>query len=458
MKPAIKDTRFSQLFVQIHSSLWFVPTLVVLAMVLLALGLVEFDRHAGDMLGRRWPRTFGVEAEGARSMLSAIASAMATVSGVAFSITVVALVLASNQYTSRVMRNFMRDRATQVVLGIFLGVYIYCLVVLRTVSGEAGAFVPTAAVFGALVMAVLASGAFIFFVHHISATIQASEMAQAITRDTLAAIDDLFPEQPDAGADATPAAHGTCWQPVPALQWGYIQTVALDRMLRLAVKHGTVIRMERQPGDFASADEPLLALAMPRPPERRLVDDLNRCFGIDAFRTIDQDPAFGLRQLVDMSLKALSPGINDTTTAVTCLDNIGVILQHCAGRDLAPRHLHEDGTLRVITRTRDAAHFVRLAFSQIVENAEGNTVVMLKVLATLDKVARMHATEAMRAALRHELEVIEEIALRGAKSAAANGAIVAALANTGRALGGPAADRDLVATTSPACPAPLTTP
>lgn len=433
MKPPIKDTRFSQLFIQIHSSLWFVPTLIVLASVLLALGLVEFDRHAGGLLRQRWPRTFGVEAEGARSMLSAIAGAMATVSGVAFSITVVALVLASNQYTSRVMRNFMRDRATHVVLGTFLGVYIYCLVVLRTISSEEDAFVPAAAVFGALVLAVLASGAFIFFVHHISATIQASEMAEAITGDTLAAIDDLFPEQAGDAAAGEPA-HVQAWQPVPALRWGYIQTAALDRLFRLAVRYDTVIRMERQPGDFVGADEALLVLAMERPPERHLVEKLNRCFGIDAFRTIDQDPAFGLRQLVDMSLKALSPGINDTTTAVTCLDNIGVILGHCAQRDLAPQHWRQGERLRLVTRTRDAAHFVRLAFSQIVENAEGNTVVMLKVLATIGRVARARTSAPMRNALHHELEVLEEIALRGARSTAARGAIRAALADTRAAL------------------------
>lgn len=425
-----KESRYAQLLLQIHSSLWFTPALVVILMAALAVGLTGFDRHADDLLRQKWPRLFAVEPEGARSILSTIAGAMATIAGVAFSITMVALALASNQYTSRVMRNFMRDRANQVVLGIFMGVFIYCLLVLRTLSGGQGAFVPSAAVFGALVLAVVASGAFLFFVHHISASIQASDMAQAITHETLAAIDEMYPDAAREDSRPAPPLGARAWHAVPSLDWGYVQSIAEPRLLALACRYDTVIRLECQVGDFIGPGQPLLSLAAGQAPDRGMVAELNRAVGIDAYRTMEQDPAFGFRQLVDMAIKALSPGINDTTTAVTCLEHLGVALEHCARRDLAPRHCHEGGVLRLIVKRDDFEDFVTLAFGQIIENAEGNTTVMLKVLATIEKVAgacRQPHMSHMHEALRRQADIVEEVALRSAKSAAAGSAILQAL-------------------------------
>ena len=137
-----------------RSSLWFVPTVLVLGAVVLAQGLIEIDRHIDRTnLQAQWPRLFGAGAAGSRGMLTAIASSMITVAGVAFSITIVALVLASSQYTSRILRNFMRDRASQTVLGTFVGIFVYCLVVLRSIrGGDEGAFVPSLAVLFAVAL------------------------------------------------------------------------------------------------------------------------------------------------------------------------------------------------------------------------------------------------------------------------------------------------------------------
>ncbi len=136
--------KLKQLAIDIRSSLWFVPTLIVLIAVVLAFGLIEVDKHVDRQLQDWWPRVFVAEAEGSRAMLSTIAGSMATIAGVAFSITIVALALASSQYTSRVLRNFMRDPANQVVLGVFVGVFTYCLLVLRNISsGSNEAFVPS---------------------------------------------------------------------------------------------------------------------------------------------------------------------------------------------------------------------------------------------------------------------------------------------------------------------------
>ncbi|MBZ2209529.1 DUF2254 domain-containing protein [Massilia sp. R798] len=396
------------------------PALIIASLMLLAFGLVELDRHVDGVAQQRWPRLFTTEADGARGILSTIAGVMATIAGVTFSITMVALTLASAQYTPRVMRNFMRDKGNQAVLGIFVGIFLYCLLVLRAVSEQPVPFVPAFAVLGSVLLSVLGSAAFIFFIHHISSTIQAAEMAQAITQETLRMIDKYFPGDGDSagGVPRTASAPaGLAWHAVPARQWGTIQTVAEEQLLAWACRHDAIVRIEHRPGQFVGQDATLASVAMRLPPDEQMIDALNRAFGIDAFRTLDQDPAFGVRQLVDMALKALSPGINDSTTAVTCLDHMGVILAYCGRRDLTPRHRYDEhGSLRVLSIGIDYEHLASLAFSQVAESAQGNTEVLLKILDTIARAGQACGGSAERRALLHQAEVTGEIALRSARS------------------------------------------
>jgi uncharacterized membrane protein len=158
--------------------------------------LIEAHSAGTDHWLARWPRLFGAGAEGARGMMSTIAGSMMTVVGVTFSMILVVLAMASSQYTSRILRNFMRSRVTQVVLGIFAGIFTYCLIVLRTIrGGDEGAFVPSLAVFFGFVLALGGIGALMFFIHHIASSIQASSIIASIAQETIAAIDRLFPEK-----------------------------------------------------------------------------------------------------------------------------------------------------------------------------------------------------------------------------------------------------------------------
>jgi uncharacterized membrane protein len=160
----------------LRGSFWFLPSLVVAGSVALAAALIDAHSAGSAQWLARWPRLFGASAAGARGMLSTIAGSMMTVVGVTFSMTLVALALASSQYTSRILRNFMRDRVTQVVLGIFSGIFAYCLIVLRTIrGGDEGGFVPGLAVSFAVVLAMGGVGVLIFFIHHIAASILVAE-------------------------------------------------------------------------------------------------------------------------------------------------------------------------------------------------------------------------------------------------------------------------------------------
>ena len=186
--------KLKQLWSNLRSSFWFMPSLIVVVSIVFAVVLIEADSAGSDRWLARWPRLFGAGAEGARGMMSTIAGSMMTVVGVTFSMILVVLALASSQYTSRILRNFMRSRVTQVVLGIFAGIFTYCLIVLRTIrGGDEGAFVPSLAVFFGFVLALGGVGALMFFIHHIASSIQASSIIASVAQETIAAIDRLFP-------------------------------------------------------------------------------------------------------------------------------------------------------------------------------------------------------------------------------------------------------------------------
>jgi uncharacterized membrane protein len=157
---------------RVGSSFWFLPSMIVLASIGLAVGLVELDAARGHDWMDDWPRLFGAGADGARGILATIAGSMITVVGVTFSMTLTTLALASNQYTSRILRNFMADRVTQTTLGILAGVFTYCLIVLRTIRGGAeDEFIPSLAVAASLVLAITSIGSLILFIHHVSSSI-----------------------------------------------------------------------------------------------------------------------------------------------------------------------------------------------------------------------------------------------------------------------------------------------
>ncbi|MDZ7695699.1 MAG: DUF2254 domain-containing protein [Deltaproteobacteria bacterium] len=311
--------KFKQLWSKLRSSFWFVPSLIVAFSIALAVVLVEVSSTGSDRWLARWPRLFGAGTEGARGMLSTIAGSMMTVVGVTFSMTLVTLALASSQYTSRILRNFMRDRVTQVVLGIFTGIFIYCLIVLRSIrGGDESGFIPNLAVSLGVVLAIGGISVLIFFIHHIASSIQAANIIASVAAATMVAVDRLFPERlgngpVDGDEDQSPLPlPERRWQAVSARGNGYIQSVDNAALLCLARKHQTIVRMERSIGEFVVHDTTLASLALEDSPGKEIIADLQAAYSISRYRMVEHDSAFGIRQIVDMALRALSPSINDT--------------------------------------------------------------------------------------------------------------------------------------------------
>ena len=415
--------RLTQLSNTLRSSFWFVPSLMVAISIVLATVLVEAESAVSDRWLAQWPRLFGAGAEGARQMLSTLAGSMMSVMGVTFSMTLVALALASSQYTSRILRNFMGSRATQSTLGIFAGIFTYCLIVLRTVrGGSEGEFVPSLALFFAFVLALGGIGVLIFFIHHIASSIQASSIIASVAQETVAAVDRLFPEQlghgPDGDERQMPRPlEERSWRAVPAQVSGYIQSVDDDALLCLARDRKTIVRMERGIGGFVVHNAALASLALEHPPDRGTIAALNASYSISRHRTVNQDPGFGVRQIVDMALKALSPGVNDTSTAVMCVDYLTAILARLASRQFPASRRYEGDELRVITIAPTFEGLLADSFDQIRRSAEGNVAVMARMLGALETIGSLTGSPRRRRALREHVQWIAEMADRTIESA-----------------------------------------
>ncbi len=406
----------------LRSSLWFLPGLMIAASIALALLLID----AESLVERKWllnyPRLFGLGADGSRGMLTAIASSMLTVAALAFSLTLTALTQASGQYTPRILRNFMSDRINQFILGYFVSVFAYCLIVLRTIRGvEEIKFVPSLAVMGGLILAIGGILVLIYFIHHIASSLQVSQIIGNIVEETKEAIDTLFPKELGAPAkenekiEARRLESFKDWRKIPALKSGYIQYVDTAEMTNWARENNFIIKMERGIGQFIGKGAALASLTGEAANFERDVNDethqsLNKFFSIDRHRTIEQDIGFGIRQIVDIALKALSPGINDTTTAVTCIDFLSVIIGDIAEKEFPEIVRVKDGKLCVLVKSSDFREFIETAFDQIRISGKANQAIFERLLSALAFVAEKSNSQTRREIVREQVELIADFA------------------------------------------------
>lgn len=423
--------RVGALWIALTSSLWFIPSVMVGASVLLAIALVEVSARVDEEALARVPRLFGAGAAGSRDMLSTIAGSVITVAGVTFSITIAALALASAQYTPRVLRTFMADRANQIVLGTFVGVYAYCLVVLRTIrGGDEGTFIPSIAVLAGFLLALVCVGVLIFFIHHIASALQASTILDRVRHATERSIQTLFPETVgdavEEDTDLAAAARSPsdiAWGGIPARHTGYIQSVDADGLLAFAREHQVMVRMEHAVGDFVTTGVPLLSIARSTGQDtghafpagdipQEVTSAANSLFTVNAHRTVEQDAAFGILQISDIALKALSPGVNDTTTAVTCVDHLGALLSCVAQRRITPRTRGEGSDLHVIAKGPTFAGLVALAFDDIRRNAKGNVTVLARLLDAVETISRFARHPLRRRVLAAQVDLLAEVVQR----------------------------------------------
>lgn len=386
-------SRLVDLWDRMQASYWFLPFLMFLIAVVVAIAMVRLDVYVwrNSPEASRWFPSF--EAEAARSILSTIASGMLTVTGIVFSLTIVSLQLASSQFGPRLLRTFMTSRANQLVLGTFTATFIYCLIVNGTVRGHLD-FVPQLATAGGILLGIIDIAVLIFFIHHVATSIRVESVIANITEDLHDVIEKLFPSQiGEPSADPREAEHE--WREpsgssrsICSRNAGYIRHIDDHMLLTAAREQDLILRIERTPGDFVVEG---VQLASAWPAERvsdETQDQIRLSVVLGPDRTPRQDVGLAIRQLVEVALRALSPGINDPFTALECINRLGEGLCRVVRRHRPSRYRTDvDDRIRVIAEPVGLATMTRAAFDPIARAGGGNGDVMIRLLETVVMVA-----------------------------------------------------------------------
>jgi uncharacterized membrane protein len=410
---------------RLRATLWLVPTVEVLGALALFLLTFAIDRaeYRGDLTLPSWVDSGSADA--ARQILTAIAAAVITVVGLVFSITIVALTLASTQFGPRILRNFVRDRGTQVTLGTFVATFVYSVLVLGSVSNGSENFVPHLSISVALGLLLVDLGVLIYFIHHVATSIQLPQVIASIAHDLSAAIaaDTTLGDPHDSDRETglsfaeltTRIEHDG--SVVTASRSGYLQFVGVSTLVEIATRSDSVIELLHRPGHFVVEGLPL-ANVWPAQAAPQVAKSLERAHATGAHRTLSQDPAFAIDQLVEIALRALSPAVNDTFTALTCIDWLSDGLCKISAQ-WSPRRLHRDamGDVRVISAEVPYARLVDRAFDKIRQAGRGMPAIMIRQLDSIAKILTHTTSNAQRNVLRKQAEMIWRAAVESVPEA-----------------------------------------
>lgn len=402
-------TRVLYMWERVRASLWFVPAWMSLAAAALALVSGRLDETLASQ-GESLRFVYPGDRDGARALLSTVAGSMITVAGVTFSVTIVALSLASSQFGPRLLLNFMRDRGNQLVLGTFIATFVFCLLALGQ-GGRDPEAVPAISATVGLALAIASLAVLIYFIHHVSSSIRAEQVIDVVARDLAHAVDRLFPRA-DAGDRGTDAA--TLPEPefrdAPAVSapWdGYVQTVDEGCLVSIAAEEDLVLKTLRRPGHFVVEGEPLVLAAGRQEIPQPVTERIQGCFILGRQRTHDQDPEYRIHQLVEVAVRALSPGVNDPYTALSCVDWLGAVLSKVGDRRFrGPQRLDSGGSLRLIVDSITFEGMLAAAFNQIRQCAQVTAAVSIRMLETLAQIGRCAIDEGRRTAVRAQADMV----------------------------------------------------
>ncbi len=402
---------------ELRTTLWVVPSILIVVSVLLFLVTFEIDVAAfhHHLVLPSWIHTGSADAE---QVLIAIAAAVITVVGVVFSITILALTLASQQFGPRMMRNFVRDIGNQVTLGVFVGTFVYSVLVLVSIGSVSPKFVPYLSTSVAEALLMVDLGVLIYFIHHIAKSIQLPEVIAGIARDLISSIDAEFPDA--VGAAAEPAARLHAGKSVPELLElidergaavpsqvsGYIQYVGYSQLIGIATRTDSVIRLEHRPGHYLATGRSL-AIVWPRGAAPEVALALSKAHVTGPHRTLVQDPVFAIDQLVEIAIRALSAAVNDTFTALTCIDWLSAGLGRVSGRIL-DEGVYRDATgrVRLIESDPSYARMVNRAFDKIRQAARGMPAVLIRLIDSVGSIMLDTTSAGQRDVLRRQADMV----------------------------------------------------
>ncbi len=326
----------------------------------------------------------------AQIILGGIAASIMTVVSIVFAILLMTLTLASMQFSPRIIVSFAKDRVTQWTLGIFLGTFCYCMAALPAARSLPHPFAPVGTVLGAMMLALACVAWLLFFIHHISQAISVSHIVDRIASETEAMIDEMmpWPHRLEALLDPHLQEPATWETPIASQSSGYIRYIDTKRLVALAKWHHVKVHLVRRVGHFVPAGAPLLMVHRGDRLSRENRDELLGAVDLGPSRTLQQDIEFGVLQIVDIALKAISPAVNDPSTGVSCVDQLSRILIRFASRELPASLLYDPpGVVRVSIAWIDFEGLLNSAFEQIRLYSKSDTAVSLRMLRALADVA-----------------------------------------------------------------------
>jgi uncharacterized membrane protein len=398
----------------LRTNLWLVPAIEVLAAAILFVITYSLDRAAYDGVFTVPSWAISGSADVARTVLTAIAAAVITVIGVVFSIVLVALTLTSTQFGPRMLRTFIRDRGTQVTLGTFVATFVYAVLTLGSVGqGNHGEFVPHISVTMTLVLMLADIAVLIFFLHHIAVQIQLPQVIAGIAGDLQKAIeqqagDEKAAEDSDLATVVLASMDGPGGE-VAAPRSGYLQYIEHETLVKVAAAGNAIVHVLYRPGHFIVQGHPYVRV-WPASAVDQVAYELAWAHVTGPYRTLAQDVSFGMDQLVEICIRALSSAVNDTFTALTCIDWIGDSLYKVTGR-WQPTRVYRDGNgvVRVIATETTYARLVSRGFEKVRQAGRGMPAVLIRQLDALARIMGRTTTAEDRQLLLDQAAMIQRL-------------------------------------------------
>jgi uncharacterized membrane protein len=406
---------------ELRTTLWVIPSMLIVVAVLLFIVTFEIDLAAyhHHLTLPVWIRTGNADAE--RQVLIAIAAAVITVVGVVFSITILALTLASQQFGPRMMRNFVRDVGNQITLGVFVGTFVYTVLALGSINSVSANFVPHLSTSIAEALLLVDLAILIYFIHHIARSIQLPEVIAGIAKDLMESIDAEFPQRVGEPQEER-AEHSGKSVPellklieergavVPSQVSGYIQYVGYSQLISIATRSDSFIRLEHRPGHYLATGRPL-AMVWPRAAAPEVALALRKAHVTGPHRTLVQDPVFAIDQLVEIGIRALSAAVNDTFTALTCIDWLAAGLGRVSGRVLDEGvYRDSNGRVRLIEFDPSYARMVNRSFDKIRQAARGMPAVLIRLIDSVGSIMLDTTSAEQRSVLRRQADMVLRLA------------------------------------------------
>jgi uncharacterized membrane protein len=400
---------------ELLASFWFVPVLIIGLSIVLSIGLVTIDSYI-KLSHDGWLRLFFVNsADSARSILATISGAMIGVAGTVFSVTLVALTLASSQFGPRLIKNFMYVRLNQVVLGSYISTYLYCLLVLNTIKDNDNYnFIPSISILVAIFAAIMNIILLIVFIHQIAVSIQADKVISDISDLIARQVRTLFPERMGNelnnetvfDEDAAFSAYSRKTS-IKSSKAGYLQYIDGERLMKIVTENDTLIKLYHRPGSFLVEGEEIAVLCSNQELEDEFLKNIPDQFIFGKTKTSQQDLEFSIHQMVEIAARALSPGVNDPYTAISCIDNLTATLCYLAKAKFPSKYrVDKDANLRVIAEVLDFEGVLDAAFNQIRQFSGGSTAVIIRLMEALKTIFNMVSTESHKNAVIKHAEMV----------------------------------------------------